>query len=154
MPGWLTNGLTALTPTNYTAAGTGSGNFPVDTGAANGQSPQTDSWPTTAAGNGNWTTFTAAGSTQLGATLLTGFKNLVTVATTASTHGVRLPVAVTGMVIVLGNAATFGVKVYPATGGQIQAVATNGADGTVLAINKVNRYHAVNATKWIVERGA
>ena len=97
---------------------------------------------------------TAAGSTQLGATAITGSKAIVTVATTASTHGVRLPTAATGLEVTVANAASFGVKVYPATNGKIGAVATNGADTTVLAINKANRYIAVNTTLWVVERGA
>lgn len=96
----------------------------------------------------------AAGTTQLGATAITTTKAIVNVNATASTRGVRLPVAVTGLEVEIANSATFGVKVYPATNGKIAAVATNGADVTVLAINKVNRYVAVSATKWVVFRGA
>lgn len=151
---YFTAGLDTLSPSNYTGAGDGSTTLPADTNAASGVSPQSEGVPIQALGQGVWTTVTAAGATQGNATALTNFKNLVTVALTASTKGVRLPTAATGLEIVVGNAATFGVKVYPASGGQIQAVATNGADGTVLAINKVNRYYAINSTKWIVLRGA
>ena len=99
---------------------------------------------------------TATGTTQLGAAAISAATALalVTVATTASTHGVRLPTAATGLSIQVGNAATFGVKVYPATGGQIGAASTNAADATVLAINKTNTYIAINKTKWVVNRGA
>jgi hypothetical protein len=154
MSGWLTNGITALTPATYTALGAGSSQYPVDTEAAQGASPQSSAMPTTAGSQGLWASVTAAGASQGNATALTAFKNLVTVALTASTKGVKLPAAVTGLEVLVGNAATFGVKVYPASGDSIQAVATNGADGTVLAINKVNRYLAINASKWIVLRGS
>ena len=57
------------------------------------------------------------------------------------------------MLVRVGNLATFGVKVYPATNGKIGAASTNAAD-TVLAINKGNVYWAQNTTKWVVFRGA
>jgi hypothetical protein len=97
---------------------------------------------------------TAAGATQGNATAITGGNALITVALTASTKGVRLPTAVTGMLVRIGNLATFGVKVYPATNGKIGAASTNSADSTVLAINKGNVYWAQNTTKWVVFRGA
>ncbi len=95
----------------------------------------------------------AAGSTQGGATAITSQKAVVTAATTVSTKGVRLPAAATGLEVEVANAATFGFKVYPATGGKIGAASTNAAD-TTLAINKANRYIAVNTTFWVVQRGA
>lgn len=101
----------------------------------------------------SYQTVTAAGATQGSATAITQSKAIVTVALTASTKGVRLPTAATGLEVLVGNAATFGVKVYPATNGKIGASATNATD-TVLAINKANRYYAVNTTRWIVLRGA
>jgi hypothetical protein len=97
---------------------------------------------------------TATGTTQLGAAAITAALAIITVATTASTHGVRLPVAATGIQVEVGNAGAFGVKVWPATGDKIGAASTNAADGTVLAVNKVNVYTAVNTTSWIVNRGA
>lgn len=98
---------------------------------------------------------TAAGSTQLGAAAILASTALaiITVATTASTHGVRLPTASTGLSVEVGNAGAFGVKVYPSTNGKIGAASTNVAD-TVLAVNKVNNYIAVNKTLWIVDRGS
>ena len=138
---------------------TGLEQIPVDTQLPNGQVPATGYITTGQLGLGGSLTakspaVVAAGSTQLGATLLTSKKNIITVSTTASTHGVRLPAASTGLEVVVGNAGTFGVKVYPFLNGKIGAVSTNGADTTVLAINKCNTYRAVNTTYWIVERGA
>lgn len=97
---------------------------------------------------------TAAGTTQLGATAIVGSKAIVTVAATASTHGVRLPTAATGLEVTVANVGAFGCKVYPATNGKIGAASTNAADSTVLAVNKANRYIAVNTTLWAVQRGA
>lgn len=99
---------------------------------------------------------TAAGTTQLGAAaiLATVALAIVTVAATASTHGVRLPTAVTGKVVQVANAGAFGVKVYPSTNGKIGAASTNANDTTVLAVNKANTYTALNKTFWVVNRGA
>lgn len=138
---------------------TGLEQIPLDTLLPSGQTPQTGYITTAQLGlGGSLTAYSgavvAAGSTQGGATVLTSKKNIITVATTASTHGVQLPTASTGLEIIVGNAATFGAKVYPATNGKIGAASTNAADSTVLAINKSNTYRAVNKTLWIVERGA
>lgn len=94
---------------------------------------------------------TAAGATQGGATLITKHKAIITVALTNSAKGVRLPVAVTGLEVLIANAATFGCKIYPNTNGKLGASATNAA--IVLAINKANRYIAVNTTQWILQVG-
>jgi hypothetical protein len=96
-------------------------------------------------------TVTAAGATQGDATAITGSKAIITIALTASTKGVRLPTAVTGLEVVIANAATFGCKVYPAVNGKLGASATNAA--IVLAINKCNKYLAVNSTRWILQVG-
>lgn len=97
---------------------------------------------------------TAAGTSQGTAAQITTALAIITVATTVSTRGVKLPAAATGLVITVGNGATFGSKVYPFLGDKIGAAATNAADSTTLAINKANRYIAVNSVNWIVERGA
>lgn len=137
---------------------TGAEQLPVDTQLPGGQYPQTGYITAAQLGLGTSGTvfLTAAGTTQLGATAIAaGVRRvIVNVATTASTHGVRLPVAATGLSVTVGNSATFGVKVYPATNGSIAAASTNAADSTVLAINKANTYLAVSATRWVVERGA
>lgn len=153
MPGWTTNGVTLVTPATY--LGNTAGELVVDTYLPNGENPQTIAVPQGATALGSFNTVTAAGATQGDATLITAFKNIVTVATTVSTRGVRLPVAATGLSILIGsNTPTFAFNVYPATGGKIAAAATNAADSTKLALNKANIYLAVNTTKWIVFRGA
>ncbi len=96
---------------------------------------------------------TATGSTQLGAKALTVAYNYIIQASTASTKGIRLPAASTGLQVTIANAAAFGVKVWPSTNGKIGAASTNAAD-TVLAVNKVNVYWARNKTYWAVLRGA
>lgn len=153
MAGWLTNGSQLYTPSTYTGVGAGSSQFPVDTEAGSGAAPQSAALPTSAGSQGLWATVSAAGATQGDATALTAFKNLITVATTASTHGVRLPAAATGLEISVGNNGTFGVKVYPATGDQIGANSTNAAFSTVLAINRVCRFLAVSGSKWLADIG-
>lgn len=153
MSGWLTNGLSLQTPATFSDANAGSGQFPVDTQGPSGVAPQTVAYPTSAGSQGAWATVTAAGTTQGSATPLTAFKNLITVALTASTKGVQLPTAVTGLEILIGNAATFGVKIWPFSGDQIGAASTN-AVGPVLAINKATRFLAVSASKWIALTGA
>jgi hypothetical protein len=153
MSGWLTNGITPVTPATYTGLGMGSAQYPVDSEAAAGASPQSGAFPVSAGSQGLFATVTAAGATQGNATALTAFKNLITVALTASTKGVKLPTPVTGLEVLVANGATFGVKIWPSSGAQIGAAATN-AVGPVLAINKAIRFLAVSATKWVSLAGA
>lgn len=95
-----------------------------------------------------------AGASQGNATAITKALAIITVNTTASTHGVRLPTAATGLMVWIANAATtFSFKIYPATNGKIGAAATNATD-TVLAKNKANLYIALNTTYWAVQRGS
>lgn len=94
----------------------------------------------------------AAGASQGNATAITS-KNVIVVTVTASTEGIKLPVAVTGIEVTVANGAAHGVKIYPNTNGKIGAASTNAAD-TVLAINKENKYKAVNTTFWVVLRGS
>ncbi len=94
---------------------------------------------------------TAAGATQGNATAITGSKAIITVAATASTHGVRLPTASTGLEVTIANNGAFGAKVYPATNGKLGASSTNAA--IVLAVKKANRYIALNTTQWILQVG-
>ncbi len=97
---------------------------------------------------------TTAGVSQATATAITKSMAIITVNTSVSTRGVRLPAATTGKMVWVANAATtFGAKVWPGTNGKIGAAATNIAD-TVLAKNKANLYIAQNTTFWVVQRGA
>lgn len=66
---------------------------------------------------------TAAGATQGGATALTKSYNIVTTATT--NQGVVLPDATTGKVANVVNNTLVNIKVYPASGEQIDALSTN-----------------------------
>jgi hypothetical protein len=67
----------------------------------------------------------AAGSTQGDAAALAEGINVVSAAD--GSKGVILPTAVAGMVIIVKNTAAGALKIYPATGGAINAVAANGA---------------------------
>ena len=125
----------------------------LDTGNIDVWNPTTKAWAPLN-GSGLTPIIAAAGATQGNATAITTRQVVVTTAT-ASTKGVKLPAASTGQeVTIVNQGPTFGVKVYPATGGKINAVATNGADATVLAALKATTYLAVDAQKWIAIRGA
>jgi hypothetical protein len=69
----------------------------------------------------------AAGSSQTDATALTKMVNIVTGAD--GTKGVRLPAAVAGEIVIVVNtvAASHALKVYPPTGGKIDAGSANAA---------------------------
>lgn len=92
----------------------------------------------------------AAGSTQLGATLIT--KSVVMVSVTASSQGVRLPTAATGRQVTICAASAKGVKVYPFLGDRIQGAATNAA--VALVLNKSSIYIASDTINWRVVKGA
>lgn len=88
----------------------------------------------------------AAGATQATATALVSNINNVTVVAAAA-DGVRLPTAVAGMRILVRNSdAADALKIYPATGGQINALGANAAFTLVagLTIELV----ATTATQW------
>ncbi len=95
---------------------------------------------------------TAAGSTQGGAAAITSSFAVISVATTNSSKGVRLPVASTGKRVTVANIASHGAKVYPATNARIISTATN--VGLTLLKTKTNVYRAVNTTVWVAETGA
>ena len=95
-------------------------------------------------------TAAAAGATQGTATQITNSAVIVTV--TASTQGVKLPVAAAGKRVLIFGAQTVGVKVYPASGNLISGAATNAA--VLLAAGKGNIYQAVDGTTWRVIKGA
>lgn len=92
----------------------------------------------------------AAGATQGNASQIT--KQRVSVTTTTSAEGVKLPVAATGMAVTVGILGTKGVKVYPATNGKLDASSTNVA--VLLVAGKVNTYYALSTTQWITFKGA
>ena len=88
----------------------------------------------------------AAGSTQGTATALVSNINNVTVVAAAA-DGVRLPTAVAGMRVLVRNTdAADTLKIYPATGGQINALGSNAAYS--LAIGTTIELFASTATQW------
>jgi hypothetical protein len=88
----------------------------------------------------------AAGATQATATALVSNINNVTVVA-AGANGVRLPTAVAGMRILVRNSdAADTLNIYPATGGQINALGANTA-ATLLAGLTIELV-ATTATQW------
>lgn len=86
----------------------------------------------------------AAGTVQGNATALT--KDISVVSTVSSGQGVRLPVAVAGMVLILNNTSANTVNVYPAAGATINSLATNAA--YTHSSNSSLQYYAVSSTQW------
>lgn len=95
-------------------------------------------------------TLAAAGATQGNAAAITSSVVMVTV--TASTQGVKLPTAVTGLQVTICAASGKGVKVYPFSGDRIQGAATNAA--VALVLNKSSIFIAADAVNWRVVKGA
>jgi hypothetical protein len=88
----------------------------------------------------------AAGATQATATALVANINNVTVVA-AGANGVRLPTAVAGMRILVRNSdALDTLNIYPATGGQINALGANAA--STLAAGMTIELMATTATQW------
>lgn len=96
------------------------------------------------------TIIAAAGATQGNATAITTGFVIVTV--TASTQGVKLPAASTGLTVRVSIGGTKGVKVYPAAADKISTAATNVA--VLLVADKTNLYVAKDQTTWLVQKGA
>ena len=92
----------------------------------------------------------AAGTTQANATGLTADFNEVTGAD--ATKGVRLPPEVAGLEIFVSNQVAAILKVYPASGGKIDAAATDAAFSQTANKNCV--YRAVSATQWYAQLSA
>lgn len=93
----------------------------------------------------------AAGATQGSATLIGAVLNVIVTAT-ASTEGVKLPVATTGREVRIFSSGTVGALVYPNTNGKIESSSTNTA--VLIAAGKGNLYVAKNTTQWFVVKGA
>jgi hypothetical protein len=146
MPGLYTNGASVL-PINQIQ---GSMEIPVDTEFSNGASPQTAAITVDQLSVGSFGIVAAAGASQGTATLLASMANIVTV--TASTEGVKLPLAATGLMRRVFVPGTVGVKVYPNTGDKISTAATNAA--VLLVADKANIYLAKDDKTWAVQKGA
>lgn len=144
MAGMYTPGLPVLSPADFT----GDELFAVDTQYANGQSPQTAAVATSDLLLGQ-AALAAAGASQGNASLITAAITMVSV--TASTQGVKLPAAATGLKYLVMAPTAKGVKVYPNTGDSIGTTATNSA--VALVLNKSSLYIAESASKWRVLTG-
>lgn len=88
----------------------------------------------------------AAGADQAGATALTAELNAVTGAD--GTKGVKLPTAEADRSVTVLNDGTSALKVYPATGGQINALGANAA--FTLGAGKQATFLGRSATLWKV----
>jgi uncharacterized membrane protein len=89
----------------------------------------------------------ALGSTQTDAAALAEGLNVVSAAD--GTKGVRLPTAVAGAVVIVKNTAAGALKIYPATGGAINAIAADGAysitnlTSTLLVASSATQWYSV-----------
>jgi hypothetical protein len=90
------------------------------------------------------TAVTAVGANQGNAAALSEGFNVVTGAD--ATKGVRLPTAVAGMIVIVKSVTAAVLKVYPATGGAINAVAANGS--LDIAASTSTMLVASSATQW------
>lgn len=154
-PSLCQTGLAAARPTQPSEVPTNTFVFfyATDTGALSLWNPVTNAWVADG-GLGVVGSIASAGSTQLGATPITTRKVVVTTAT-ASSKGVLLPVAATGLEVKVVNIGpTFGVKVYPNSHNFINAGASNAADTTALAALKTTTYLARDGVHWTTMRGA
>jgi uncharacterized membrane protein len=93
------------------------------------------------------TTVAALGSTQANAAALAEGLNVVSAAD--GTKGVRLPTAVPGAVVIVKNTAAAALKIYPATGGAINAISADGAysitnvTSTLLVASSATQWYSV-----------
>ena len=86
----------------------------------------------------------ATGTNQSTAAALSEGLNVVSAAD--GTKGVRLPTAVAGMVVVVKNTAAASLKIYPASGAAVNAVAANGSYD--IANLTSTMLVAASATQW------
>lgn len=86
----------------------------------------------------------ATGTNQSTAAALSAGLNVVSAAD--GTKGVRLPTAVAGMVVVVKNTVAASLKIYPASGAAVNAVAANGSYD--IANLTSTMLVAASATQW------
>lgn len=151
MAGYSTPGLPALLISGMT----GAEQVAVDTETAGGVSPQSAAVPSGATGLGlGVQTVAAFGASQGTATQIPAGAAVVFVTATASTEGVKLPVASTGARYLLQASATVGAKVYAATLGRIGAATTaTTAFGPILKGTSA-LFIGVNSTTWAAIKSA
>jgi hypothetical protein len=90
------------------------------------------------------TGISAAGTTQGGATLIS--KDISVVSTVASGSGVILPTIKVGMTLIVMNKGANALNVYPASGGAINALATNAAFS--IPVSAKLMFVATTSTQW------
>lgn len=89
----------------------------------------------------------ATGSTQGDAAALSEGLNVVSAAD--GTKGVKLPTAVAGMMVIVKNTAAAALKIYPATGGAVNALSANAAysitnlTSTLLVASSATQWYSV-----------
>ena len=89
----------------------------------------------------------ATGSAQGDAAALVEGLNVVSAAD--GTKGVKLPTAVAGMVVIVKNTAGAALKIYPATGGTVNALSANAAysitnlTSTLLVASSATQWYSV-----------
>lgn len=89
----------------------------------------------------------AAGNNQGTAAALSEGLNVVSAAD--GTKGVRLPTAVAGMVVIVKNTVAASLKIYPASGAAVNAVAANGSyditnlTSTMLVASSATQWYSV-----------
>jgi hypothetical protein len=138
------NTVTTAAQPNITSVGTLTS--VTSTGNVSGANIIASSYHIRSVGTG----ISAAGTVQGNATAIT--KEISVVSTVATDAGVRLPTAVAGMVLNIVNTSANSLKVYPATGGLINTLATNAAftqpaGGTLQFIStSATQWYTVGAT--------
>lgn len=90
------------------------------------------------------TGISAAGSTQSTATLLD--KDINVVSTVSAGQGVRLPLAVAGMVMIINNTSGVSLNVYPAIGANINSLSANAAYPH--SAGQSIQYYSTTDTQW------
>lgn len=89
----------------------------------------------------------AAGNSQATATALPATVDNFLISAADATKGVKLPVASAGRRVFLKNDAAAVLKVYPATGGKINALADNAS--LDMAASTAALFVGVSATRWV-----
>lgn len=97
------------------------------------------------------TSVTAAGTDQGTATALTKYYNIVDAGTAATADGVKLPTAVANKVVVIVNATTFALDVFPDTSDTIDSGSANAA--ITMAAGTTRHFVADGAVNWVSKLG-
>lgn len=155
----ITNGSGAITVANASPMVYPGAGIPNSTGSAWGTSYTTSgsgtvvalatgaslTTPSLSGETFSTTNNVTAGTNAQGQGALTSDYNVITT-TGSNPSGVTLPTATTGRRIVIVNKGTNTVNIYPATGGTIDALASNASIS--LAVGGVMEFNASSTTQW------